>query len=76
MDIVTLLDITKRYPNVQSVSIHKDGSMSVHLYATKKVEVVTTEPMPMIDDMPPDDVMLFASTPTFDQMVEDSKKQE
>ena len=62
MELKDTLDMLKNYPNVQTVVVHQDGGFEISFFENETSKVVKAEPFPVMSDMPPDDVMLFAST--------------
>ena len=64
-DLLTLL---KNYPEVKTLKYN-----TLHLELSRSPVVQETKLPTEADNMPPDSVMLFASTPTFDEMMGDKE---
>lgn len=67
-DLKEMLNMLRDYPEVWSV---KYRGMEISLTRPEPEQISTeVQPakIPIDTDMPPDNVMLFASTPTFDDM--------
>ena len=79
MDLKTFLELMTSYSSIKKVEFFESGPVkSIEL---KDATPVGQNPQELIKalssspDMPPDDVMLFASTPTFDEMVNQKEEQ-
>lgn len=80
MGLKETLDLLMQYPRIKTVEIDQDakGCMSIEFFPPLSAIQPSTQGVSMLgtNDMPPDDVMMFASTPTFDEMVEAAKVKE
>jgi hypothetical protein len=68
------LELISQFPRVKMVGFQEGKLCHVELFPT--ISPVQTQVLPEATDMPPDDVMLFASTPTFDEMVDKANNKE
>ena len=78
MELKDMLIDLSHVVRLKSIKFRDNGSVeSLELYPLiqiqeqPKVEPQSTEAL--VNDMPPDDVMLYASSPVFDQMVDEAK---
>lgn len=70
-----ILDIIAE-PRIKAISFGQEGAVtSLELYPASPTQpVVQGASIIGSNDMPPDDVMLFASSPAFDDIVEAAKE--
>lgn len=74
MDLTQILELLKQYPSVSHIELANGGGVKISFFPPKGSVEVKAAPYPLdLAEMPPDDVMLFASTPTFDDMVDASQ---
>jgi hypothetical protein len=69
MGLKDTLDMLKDYPNVQAVVMHQDGGFEISFFESKSLGAVEMATVPKFQDMPPDDVMLFAATEDVDDLM-------
>lgn len=83
MELEEILALLAKYPNVKSIKIvpQDDWVHEIEFFYPNvgsenliKTEVEPQSVSALINDMPPDDMMLYASTPTFDEMIDESKE--
>lgn len=72
------LELLRKYPRVKKIKVDFEKQLihEIEFFEPhRKPQVQEQESLPRpTNDMPPDDVMLFASTPTFDEMIGDKEK--
>lgn len=80
MDLAEVLELQRKYPNLSKVSFNYNTGQVDFVEFTcggsLKPKVVAQDPKVLMNEMPPDDIMLFASTPTFEDMIDESKRGE
>ena len=69
MGIKETLDLLMRYPRLKSAQFSPDGEvLAVELIP--EAAPVQAAQLPLTNDMPPDDVMLFAATEDIDELMQ------
>jgi hypothetical protein len=75
MNLKQTLELLATYPNIKKLSIHGEELLEVEYYPSAAQAQSSVDLIKALggNDMPSDDVMLFASTPSFDEMLDQPK---
>lgn len=73
MGLKETLDLIMQYPRIKHIGFDCDTGNIGHVELYPSQPQVQSQQLPMANDMPPDDVMMFAATEDVDELMEQRK---